>query len=291
MRVSKAVIPVAGLGTRFLPATKAMPKEMLPIVDKPVIQYVVEEAVRAGLDDLLMVTGRNKNALENHFDKASEIESALALKGDQKRLNEVSVSNQLADIHYMRQGDPKGLGHAILRAKKHVAEQSFAVLLGDDLIDERDELLSTMLDAHEANNAHVIALMEVEPDQIHLYGCAEVEGSGDVLRVKNLVEKPEPGTAPSNLAVIGRYILRPEIFTVLENTEPGRGGEIQITDALNSSCVDENQPDVYGVIFKGRRYDTGDKVDYIKASLRIAIEREDIGDELKQWLKNFSKDL
>ena len=291
MRVSKAVIPVAGLGTRFLPATKAMPKEMLPIVDKPVIQYVVEEAVRAGLDDLLMVTGRNKNALENHFDKASEIESALALKGDQKRLSEVSVSNQLADIHYMRQGDPKGLGHAILRAKKHVAEQSFAVLLGDDLIDERDELLSTMLDAHEANNAHVIALMEVEPDQIHLYGCAEVEGSGDVLRVKNLVEKPEPGTAPSNLAVIGRYILRPEIFTVLENTEPGRGGEIQITDALNSSCVDENQPDVYGVIFKGRRYDTGDKVDYIKASLRIAIEREDIGDELKQWLKNFSKDL
>jgi len=291
MRVSKAVIPVAGLGTRFLPATKAMPKEMLPIVDKPVIQYVVEEAVRAGLDDLLMVTGRNKNALENHFDKASEIESALALKGDQKRLNEVSVSNQLADIHYMRQGDPKGLGHAILRAKKHVAEQSFAVLLGDDLIDERDELLSTMLDAHEANNSHVIALMEVEPDQIHLYGCAEVEGSGDVLKVKRLVEKPEPGTAPSNLAVIGRYILRPEIFTVLENTEPGRGGEIQITDALNSSCVDENQPDVYGVIFKGRRYDTGDKVDYIKASLRIAIEREDIGDELKQWLKNFSKDL
>ena len=291
MRVSKAVIPVAGLGTRFLPATKAMPKEMLPIVDKPVIQYVVEEAVRAGLDDLLMVTGRNKNALENHFDKASEIESALALKGDQKRLNEVSVSNQLADIHYMRQGDPKGLGHAILRAKKHVAEQSFAVLLGDDLIDERDELLSTMLDAHEANNSHVIALMEVEPDQIHLYGCAEVEGSGDVLKVKRLVEKPEPGTAPSNLAVIGRYILRPEIFTVLENTEPGRGGEIQITDALNSSCVDENQPDVYGVIFKGRRYDTGDKVDYIKASLRIAIEREDIGEELKQWLKNFSKDL
>lgn len=291
MRVSKAVIPVAGLGTRFLPATKAMPKEMLPIVDKPVIQYVVEEAVRAGLDDLLMVTGRNKNALENHFDKASEIESALALKGDQKRLNEVSVSNQLADIHYMRQGDPKGLGHAILRAKKHVAEQSFAVLLGDDLIDERDELLSTMLDAHEANNSHVIALMEVEPDQIHLYGCAEVEGSGDVLKVKRLVEKPEPGTAPSNLAVIGRYILRPEIFTVLENTEPGRGGEIQITDALNSSCVDENQPDVYGVIFKGRRYDTGDKVDYIKASLRIAIEREDIGEELKQWLKDFSKDL
>ena len=250
MRVSKAVIPVAGLGTRFLPATKAMPKEMLPIVDKPVIQYVVEEAVRAGLDDLLMVTGRNKNALENHFDKASEIESALALKGDQKRLNEVSVSNQLADIHYMRQGDPKGLGHAILRAKKHVAEQSFAVLLGDDLIDERDELLSTMLDAHEANNSHVIALMEVEPDQIHLYGCAEVEGSGDVLKVKRLVEKPEPGTAPSNLAVIGRYILRPEIFTVLENTEPGLGGEIQITDALNSSCVDENQPDVYGLFSK-----------------------------------------
>lgn len=291
MRVTKAVIPVAGLGTRFLPATKAMPKEMLPIVDKPVIQYVVEEAVRSGLDDLLMVTGRNKNALENHFDRASEIEAALSKKGDTKKLDAVGISNHLADIHFMRQGDPMGLGHAILRAKKHVSNQSFAVLLGDDLIDHRDELLPIMLDVHEKKNAHVIALMEVDPEQIHLYGCAEVEGDGDVVRVTNLVEKPDIDKAPSNLAIIGRYILKPEIFEVLEKTPPGRGNEIQITDALKTSCRDSTQPEVYGVVFRGRRYDTGDKVDYIKASLKIAIDREDIGDELKTWLREFARDL
>lgn len=291
MPVTKAVIPAAGLGTRFLPATKAMPKEMLPIVDKPVIQYVVEEAVRSGMNDLLMVTGRNKNALENHFDRASEIEDALSKKGDTKKLDEVSISNRLADIHYMRQGDPRGLGHAILRAKKHVSDQSFAVLLGDDLIDERDQLLSTMLEVHEQKQAHVIALMEVEPEQIHMYGCAEIEGDGDVVKIKNLVEKPDNDKAPSNLAVIGRYVLRPEIFGVLEKTEPGRGNEIQITDALRTSCSDSDQPDVYGVVFRGRRYDTGDKVDYIKASLRIAVDREDIGEELRGWLKEFSKQL
>ena len=288
--ISKAVIPAAGLGTRFLPATKAMPKEMLPIVDKPVIQYVVEEAVRAGLDDLLMVTGRNKNALENHFDKATEIESALQQKGDVGRLNEVAFSNSLANIHYMRQGDPMGLGHAVLRAKAHVSDQSFAVLLGDDMIDERDDLLGKMIDVHNQKAAHVVALMEVPEDQIHLYGCAAVEKTDDdqVVKINALVEKPDANQAPSNLAVIGRYILKPRIFETLENTAPGRGNEIQLTDALATEAATDV---VYGVIFSGRRYDTGDKLDYLKATLRVAIDRDDIGEDLKTWLREFSKTL
>jgi UTP--glucose-1-phosphate uridylyltransferase len=292
--VTKAVIPVAGLGTRFLPATKAMPKEMLPIVDKPVIQYVVEEAVSAGLIDLLMITGRNKNALENHFDRVAELEAVLSKKGDEKRLFAVQESSQLADIHYTRQGDPKGLGHAVLRAKSHVGEHSFAVLLGDDVIDSRDPLLERMLEVHAATGDNVIALMEVPRDQIHLYGSAAIEktSDSDVVVVTELVEKPEPEVAPSNYAVIGRYVLRHEIFEVLEKTEPGRGGEIQLTDALQFAAQNPAVAGgVRGVVFSGRRYDTGDKLDFIRATLRIAIDREDIGPELRGWLKDFSKDL
>ena len=292
--VTKAVIPVAGLGTRFLPATKAMPKEMLPIVDKPVIQYVVEEAVSAGLIDLLMITGRNKNALENHFDRVAELEAVLSKKGDEKRLFAVQESSQLADIHYTRQGDPRGLGHAVLRAKSHVGEHSFAVLLGDDVIDSRDPLLERMLEVHSATSDNVIALMEVPRDQIHLYGSAAIEkpSDSDVVVVTELVEKPEPEVAPSNFAVIGRYVLRHEIFEVLEKTEPGRGGEIQLTDALQFAAQNpEVAGGVRGVVFSGRRYDTGDKLDFIRATLRIAIDREDIGPELRGWLKDFSKDL
>ena len=292
--VTKAVIPVAGLGTRFLPATKAMPKEMLPIVDKPVIQYVVEEAVSAGLIDLLMITGRNKNALENHFDRVAELEAVLSKKGDEKRLFAVQESSQLADIHYTRQGDPRGLGHAVLRAKSHVGEHSFAVLLGDDVIDSRDPLLERMLEVHAATGDNVIALMEVPRDQIHLYGSAAIEktSDSDVVVVTELVEKPEPEVAPSNYAVIGRYVLRHEIFEVLEKTEPGRGGEIQLTDALQFAAQNpEVAGGVRGVVFSGRRYDTGDKLDFIRATLRIAIDREDIGPELRGWLKDFSKDL
>ena len=292
--VTKAVIPVAGLGTRFLPATKAMPKEMLPIVDKPVIQYVVEEAVGAGLIDLLMITGRNKNALENHFDRVAELEAVLSKKGDEKRLFAVQESSQLADIHYTRQGDPRGLGHAVLRAKSHVGEHSFAVLLGDDVIDSRDPLLERMLEVHAATGDNVIALMEVPRDQIHLYGSAAIEktSDSDVVVVTELVEKPEPEVAPSNYAVIGRYVLRHEIFEVLEKTEPGRGGEIQLTDALQFAAQNpEVAGGVRGVVFSGRRYDTGDKLDFIRATLRIAIDREDIGPELRGWLKDFSKDL
>jgi len=292
-KVRKAVIPAAGLGTRFLPATKAMPKEMLPIVDKPVIQYVVEEAVSAGLSDLLMITGRNKNTLENHFDRVAELEQVLSQKGDEKKLFSVQESNQLADIHYTRQGDPRGLGHAVLRAKSHVGENSFAVLLGDDVIDSRDACLSQMLSLHEETSDNVVALMEVPEEQIHLYGVASIgRQDGDVVQVTGLVEKPEPDKAPSNLAVIGRYVLRPEMFNILENTQPGRGGEIQLTDALQHAAKNpEVAGGVKGVIFRGRRYDTGDKLDFIKATLRIAVDREDIGSDLRVWLKGFSKEL
>jgi len=291
--VRKAVIPAAGLGTRFLPATKAMPKEMLPIVDKPVIQYVVEEAVASGLSDLLMITGRNKNTLENHFDRVAELEQALSQKGDEKKLFSVQASNQLADIHYTRQGDPRGLGHAVLRAKSHVGDNSFAVLLGDDVIDSRDACLSQMFALHEKTGDNVVALMEVPEEQIHLYGVASIgRQDGDVVQVTDLVEKPEPDKAPSNLAVIGRYVLRPELFEILENTQPGRGGEIQLTDALQHAAKNpEIAGGVKGVIFRGRRYDTGDKLDFIKATLRIAVDREDIGNDLREWLKGFSKEL
>jgi len=292
-RVSKAVIPAAGLGTRFLPATKAMPKEMLPIVDKPVIQYVVEEAVAAGLSDLLMITGRNKNTLENHFDRVAELEQVLSQKGEEKKLFSVQASNQLADIHYTRQGDPRGLGHAILRAKSHVGHNSFAVLLGDDVIDSRDACLAQMLKLHEETGDNVVALMEVPMEQIHLYGVASVSSTeGESVVVTDLVEKPETAAAPSNLAVIGRYVLRPEIFEILEKTEPGRGGEIQLTDALQQAAkTPQIAGGVRGIIFRGRRYDTGDKLDFIRATLRIAIDREDIGEDLRSWLKDFSKEL
>ena len=291
-KVTKAVIPAAGLGTRFLPATKALPKEMLPIVDKPVIQFVVEEAVSAGLSDLLMITGRNKNALENHFDRVAELETVLADKGDEKKLFAVQESSQLADIHYTRQGDPKGLGHAVLRAKSHVGEHSFAVLLGDDVIDYRDSILPSMLKLHEQTGDNVVALMEVPMDQIHLYGAAKITEDGDSVIINDLVEKPAAKDAPSNLAVIGRYVLRHEMFEILEGTAPGRGGEIQLTDALQFAAKNKDVAGgVRGIVFRGRRYDTGDKLDFIKATLRIAIDRDDIGPDLRSWLKDFTKSL
>ncbi|MDJ0338279.1 UTP--glucose-1-phosphate uridylyltransferase GalU [Cryobacterium sp. PH31-O1] len=288
--ITKAVIPAAGLGTRFLPATKAMPKEMLPVVDKPAIQYVVEEAVAAGLSDVLMVTGRNKNALENHFDRMTELEAMLERKGDQTRLAKVRESNELADIHYVRQGDPRGLGHAVLRSRMHVGDEPFAVLLGDDIIDARDPLLTRMLEEQVKRGASIIALLEVDPSQIHLYGAAAVEATDDpdVVRITGLVEKPSTEDAPSNLAIIGRYVLRPEVFDILEHTAPGKGNEIQLTDALQEMAVNpESTGGVYGLIFRGRRYDTGDRLDYIKAIVQLAVDREDLGADLKPWLHEF----
>lgn len=289
--ITKAVVPAAGLGTRFLPATKATPKEMLPVVDKPAIQYVVEEAVAAGLHDVLMVTGRNKRPLEDHFDRAYELEEALSAKGDSERLRRVRESSELAAIHYVRQGDPRGLGHAVLCARPHVGNEPFAVLLGDDLIDPRDPLLSRMLEVREQLGGSVVALIEVDPSQIHMYGCAAVKptGQADVVRVTDLVEKPDQASAPSSFAVIGRYLLDPEVFPVLESTPPGRGGEIQLTDALRELALrdaDAGGP-VHGVLFTGRRYDTGDRGDYLRTIVRLACEREDLGPEFRAWLKTY----
>ena len=289
----KAVMPVAGLGTRFLPATKATPKEMLPVVDKPAIQYVVEEAVAAGIRDVLMIIGRNKNAIANHFDAMPELEGKLTEKGDDRKLGHVQHSSSLADIHMLRQGEPKGLGHAVFRAKSHVGDSPFAVMLGDDLIDERDPLLPKMIEVNEQKKAMVIALMEVDPEQISMYGCASVEATDDpdVVKILDLVEKPATEEAPSNLASIGRSLLTPEIFDVLEHTQPGKGNEIQLTDALKEVATDDDNVDVYGVIFRGRRYDTGDKLDYIKAILQLASDREDLGPDLRPWIKDFAATL
>ncbi|MEV0845315.1 UTP--glucose-1-phosphate uridylyltransferase GalU [Streptomyces sp. NPDC049954] len=288
--ISKAVIPAAGLGTRFLPATKATPKEMLPVVDKPAIQYVVEEAVAAGLSDVLMVTGRNKRPLEDHFDRNYELEEALTRKGDAERLAKVQESSDLAAMHYVRQGDPRGLGHAVLCAAPHVGDEPFAVLLGDDLIDPRDALLSRMVQVQAQCGGSVVALMEVAPEQIHLYGSAAVESTddSDVVRITGLVEKPEAADAPSNYAIIGRYILDPHVFEILRRTEPGRGGEIQLTDALQQLAEDEKVGGpVHGVVFRGRRYDTGDRGDYLRAIVRLACEREDLGPDFRSWLRSY----
>jgi UTP--glucose-1-phosphate uridylyltransferase len=294
MRVTKAVVPAAGLGTRFLPATKATPKEMLPVVDKPAIQYVVEEAAAAGLSDVLMITGRSKRALEDHFDRNAELELALEAKGDLQRLEAVRASNDLATVHYVRQGDPLGLGHAVLMAEQHVGQEPFAVLLGDDLIDPRDPLLSVMTDVREQRGGSVVALMEVPRDQIHLYGCAAVEplpgsGSPDVVRITDLVEKPATDEAPSSFAVIGRYVLDAAVFAAIKATGPGRGGEIQLTDALRRliSTDPADGGGVIGVVFRGRRYDTGDRLDYLKAVVRLASERDDLGPEFLVWLQGF----
>jgi UTP--glucose-1-phosphate uridylyltransferase len=284
MGLTKAVIPAAGLGTRFLPATKATPKEMLPVVDKPAIQYVVEEAARAGLDDVLLVTGRNKKSLEDHFDRVVELEEALAAKGDDGRLALVRAASAIATIHYVRQGDPKGLGHAVLCAAPHVGNEPFAVLLGDDLIDERDPLLEQMVKVQQERGGSVVALMEVPHEQIALYGCAAVRGDGDVVEVTDLVEKPPVDEAPSDLAIIGRYVLSPTVFEVLRTTPPGRGGEIQLTDAMHAMI---GQEPLHGVVFRGRRYDTGDRLDYLKAVVQLAADRDDLGPPLLAWLREW----
>jgi UTP--glucose-1-phosphate uridylyltransferase len=271
-----------------------MPKEMLPVVDKPAIQYVVEEAVSVGLSDVLMITGRNKRALEDHFDRVPALEAMLEAKGDTTKLESIQAASNLGDIHYVRQGDPKGLGHAVLRAKQHVGHEPFAVLLGDDLIDARDDLLSTMIEVQAKTGGSVVALIEVEPSQISSYGCADIEElDGETyVRVKHLVEKPEPHEAPSNLAVIGRYVLHPAVFEVLEGTEPGRGGEIQLTDALQELAAgDAEGHGVYGVVFRGRRYDTGDKLSYLKACSELACDSEDLGPGLRDWLPEFTATL
>jgi UTP--glucose-1-phosphate uridylyltransferase len=290
-RVTKAVIPAAGLGTRFLPATKAVPKELLPVVDKPALEYIVEEAASAGLADVLLITGRGKTLIEDHFDRAPEVEAALEKKGDADRLARVRRSQELATIHAVRQGDPRGLGHAVLCAADHVGNEPFAVLLGDDVIDARETLLSTMLRVRAERGGSVVVLMEVPPESVHLYGAAAIDESAsdeDVKKVSGLVEKPSVAEAPSNFAVIGRYVLDPAVFGVLRETPPGRGNEIQLTDALQTlaGLPAEQGGGVWGVVFRGRRYDTGDRLDYLKAVVRLAQEHAELGSDFSAWLKN-----
>jgi UTP--glucose-1-phosphate uridylyltransferase len=293
--VTKAVIPAAGLGTRFLPATKATPKEMLPVVDKPAIQYVVEEAVAAGLDDVLLVTGRSKRSIEDHFDRAYELEEALAAKEEYERLAQVRESSELAAVHYVRQGDPRGLGHAVLCADRHVGDEPFAVLLGDDLIDSRDKLLTRMIEVRKRYGGSVVALMEVDPEQVSQYGCAAISptAEADVVTVTDLVEKPVPGSAPSNWILIGRYVCDPAIFEVLRRTPPGRGGEIQLTDALLTltTMSEADGGRVHGVLFHGRRYDTGNKLDYLRTLVQFACERSDLAEEIVPWLRKYLDSL
>jgi len=289
VKVRKAVIPAAGLGTRFLPASKAQPKEMVPVVDKPAIQYVVEEAVHAGLDDILIVIGRGKYAIEDHFDRSWELEGLLADKGDKERLQQVQSISDMAEIHYIRQKMPLGLGHAIGVAQQHVGDEPFAVLLGDDLIGEDENLLGDMVDCFNRQQASVIAAQEVELSQIQAYGVIapgeEVEPG--VLRVTDVIEKPAPEEAPSNLAVIGRYVLHPEVFSALRVTEPGAKGEIQLSDALKRVVDTPGSQGVLAMRFNGRRYDVGEKNGYLRATVELAANRTDVGPGFVSFLREF----
>ena len=283
-KVRKAVIPAAGLGTRFLPATKSQPKEMLPIVDKPAIQYVVEEAVLAGLTDVLVITGRGKRAIEDHFDRNFELEYFLEQSGRDALLAEMREINELADFHYIRQRDPLGLGHAVSVAQAHVGDEPFVVMLGDDLIHPSEPLLGEMLRAHDTFGRSVIAAMEVSKQEISMYGCIQPEPfEEDLVRILSIIEKPSPEEAPSNLAVIGRYVLTPEIFDALRRTTPGRGGEIQLTDAINALMEEQ---EVYGYAFEGTRYDAGTTMGWLKASVELALQRPELATEFREYLKS-----
>jgi len=278
MGVKKAVIPAAGLGTRFLPATKSQPKEMLPIVDKPAIQYVVENAVSAGIEDILIITGRGKRTIEDHFDRSFELEARLEAAGKYEELKEVRRITDMASIHYIRQKDPMGLGAAVAMAEPHMNGEPFAVLLGDDII-ASGNLLAGMLGIYERYGRSVIAVKEVPMSEIHLYGAIEPEFIEDNLaRIRRIVEKPSTDESPSNLAAIGCYVLTPQIFEALRETTPDQGGEVQLTDALHALS---QQQAVYAYVFEGVRYDIGKKLDYLRATVELAIDREDLGPEFR----------
>jgi UTP--glucose-1-phosphate uridylyltransferase len=280
--VRKAVIPAAGLGTRFLPFSKAMPKEMLPIVDKPVIQYVIEEAVDAGIEDILVITSRHKKAVEDHFDRFPELEMALAARGKDDEVELVRSLAELAQLHFVRQGEALGLGHAIGLARNHVGDEPFLVLLGDDVMHPSAGVARGMIDAYREHGSSVVALMEVAKDDISSYGCAGAEPFGpSLVKVQELVEKPDPAEAPSNLAVMGRYLFTPAIFDEIDRTEPGVGGEIQITDAMSRLMGRE---DLLGFTFSEGRFDTGNKADYLRAVIELTLERDDLGPSLRQLL-------
>jgi UTP--glucose-1-phosphate uridylyltransferase len=287
-RAVKAVIPAAGLATRFLPATKAVPKELLPVVDRPVLQYIVEEAAAAGITDVLLVTGRGKTSMVDHFDRRPDVEARLEEKGDTERLAAVRRTSELADIYTCRQGEPLGLGHAVGTAASHVGDNPFAVLLGDEFVDEDDPLLPGMLDLQAQTGGIVLALLEVEESETSRYGIASVQPSAfgeDIVEVTGLVEKPSPEEAPSNLAVLGRYILPPSIFDAIRDTKPGSGGEIQLTDAM-AALLEQGTP-VHGVVYRGHRYDTGMPLGYLQAVVQLAVKRPDLGAEFREWLRDF----
>ena len=287
--VRKAVIPAAGLGTRFLPATKAQPKEMLPLVDKPAIQYVVEEAVRAGIQDILIITGRGKRSLEDHFDRSFELEFYLEKAGRDSDVAAMRSIAELANIHYVRQGEPLGLGHAVGAARDHVGDEPFAVLLGDDLMAETSHVLEDMVAASERAGASVIALKEFPPAEISAYGCVAIDAVSDpheLVRIRGLVEKPRAEDAPSNLAIMGRYVLTPAIFDCIERVAPGRGGEIQLTDAM--SLLLEREA-LWGLRFTDGRYDTGNKLDWLRATVELALMREDLGPGFRKYLAELAK--
>lgn len=287
-KIKKAIIPAAGLGTRFLPVTKAQPKEMLPIVDKPTIQYIIEEAVASGIEEILIITGRNKKCIEDHFDKSVELELELEKSGKQEMLKLVREISDMVDIHYIRQKEPKGLGHAISCAKTFVGNEPFAVLLGDDLVyNEEKPCLKQLIDCYNEYNTSILGVQTVDAKDANKYGIIKgIHIEGRVHKVRGLVEKPAIEEAPSNIAILGRYIITPQIFKILEETKPGRGGEIQLTDALSKLI---NEEAIYAYEFEGTRYDVGDKLGFLKATVEYALRREDLRDEFMEYLNNLKK--
>ncbi|MDP1417445.1 UTP--glucose-1-phosphate uridylyltransferase GalU [Peribacillus simplex] len=288
-KITKAIIPAAGLGTRFLPATKAMPKEMLPIVDKPTIQYIVEEAVASGIKDIIIVTGKGKRAIEDHFDYAPELEQNLLEKGKVELLNKVQYSSNLANIHYIRQKEPKGLGHAVWCARKFIGDEPFAVLLGDDIVQSETPCLKQLINQFEETNNSIIGVQTVPKEETNRYGIIDPAfQDGRLYQVENFVEKPALGTAPSNLAIMGRYILTPEIFSMLDQQEAGAGGEIQLTDAIQQ--LNQIQQ-VFAYDFEGKRYDVGEKLGFVKTTIEFALQNEEIKDDLVEFLEQTVKDI
>ncbi|RIO80889.1 UTP--glucose-1-phosphate uridylyltransferase GalU [Staphylococcus gallinarum] len=284
MKIKKAMIPAAGLGTRFLPATKAMPKEMLPILDKPTIQYIVEEAVAAGIEDIIIVTGKHKRAIEDHFDNQKELEMILEEKGKQDLLDEVQHSSNLANMFYVRQKEQKGLGHAIWSAKQFIGNEPFAVLLGDDIVQSEVPAIKQLMNQYDDTGKSIIGVQQVNENETHRYGIVDpAESNEGLFSVNKFVEKPEPGTAPSNLAIMGRYVLTPQIFDYLEKQEIGAGGEIQLTDAIERLNKDDK---VYAFDFNGERYDVGEKLGFVKTTIQFALNNEEMSQDVKAYIRS-----
>jgi UTP--glucose-1-phosphate uridylyltransferase len=283
MIVKKAIIPAAGLGTRFLPATKALPKEMLPIVDKPTMQYIIEEAVASGIEEILIITGRNKKSIEDHFDKSVELELELETKNKDDLLKQVKDISNMVNIHFIRQKEPKGLGHAINCARTFVGDEPFAVMLGDDIVDAKIPCLKQLMNCFDEKQSTIVGVQKVDKENVDKYGIVDgVQISDRVYKVNNLVEKPQVDLAPSNVAILGRYIITPDIFDILDNTAPGKGGEIQLTDALKTLI---SKQDLYAYVFEGRRYDVGDKLGFLEATVEFALKRDDLKVPFMQYLQ------